>query len=655
MARLLAHALSFNRPLKRAIQMAADSLIIITCFAGAMFVRLESLSFVTKPEIWLTILPVIPLTILAFIKLGLYRSIVRFISSKALRAIAIGVVFSAVLLFVSSSVVSGPIPRSVPGIYALALLLAIGGVRFAMRNILRRPAQQDAQPIAIYGAGHAGRQLQTALQHGCEYNPVAFIDDDPALHNTLVAGLRVHSSQTAAQLVQDMQIKSILLAIPSANRTRRREIIRQIQHLGISIKTMPGMADIVSGRATVTDLRSVKPEDLLGRDPVPEQDNLMSRNITGKVVLVSGAGGSIGSELCRQIIKHDPAALVLFEVSEFALYSISMELRESLERDNRPVRIEPVLGSVRDAARIRAVMRTFHVQTVYHAAAYKHVVLVEENVTEGIRNNVFGTQTIAHAAAEHGVESFILVSTDKAVRPTNFMGASKRMAELVCQSLAMAGTDTVFSMVRFGNVLGSSGSVIPRFRAQIDAGGPVTVTHRDITRYFMTIPEASKLVIQAGAMAKGGDVFVLDMGEPVKILDLAQSMIRLHGLKPYIIDHTAPAATQTGDIAIKIVGLNTGEKLYEELLIGDNPQGTAHPQIMTATEVSSPRQELSALLDRLQRACDASDIAAIRQIFLDAPLSFQPTGDDLHDLIWVAGRRTPPAPRHTGKTVFAAE
>lgn len=655
MARLLAHALSFNRPLKRAIQMAADSIIIIICFFGAMFVRLESLSFVTKPEIWLTILPVIPLTILAFIKLGLYRSIVRFISSKALRAIAIGVVFSAVLLFVSSSVVSGPIPRSVPGIYALALLLAIGGVRFAMRNILRRPAQQDAQPIAIYGAGHAGRQLQTALQHGCEYNPVAFIDDDAALHNTLVAGLRVHSSQTAAQLVQDMQIKSILLAIPSANRTRHREIIRQIQHLGISIKTMPGMEDIVSGRATVTDLRSVKPEDLLGRDPVPEQDNLMSRNITGKVVLVSGAGGSIGSELCRQIIKHDPAALVLFEVSEFALYSISMELRESLERDNRPVRIAPVLGSVRDAARIRAVMRTFHVQTVYHAAAYKHVVLVEENVTEGIRNNVFGTQTIAHAAAEHGVESFILVSTDKAVRPTNFMGASKRMAELVCQSLAMAGTDTVFSMVRFGNVLGSSGSVIPRFRAQIDAGGPVTVTHRDITRYFMTIPEASKLVIQAGAMAKGGDVFVLDMGEPVKILDLAQSMIRLHGLKPYIIDHTAPAATQTGDIAIKIVGLNPGEKLYEELLIGDNPQGTAHPQIMTATEVSSPRQELSALLDRLQRACDASDIAAIRQIFLDAPLSFQPTGDDLHDLVWVAARRTPPAPRHTGKTVFAAE
>lgn len=655
MARILARMIDLNRSFKRAIQMAVDSILIVFCFLGAMVFRLESIEFAANPQIWITLAPVMILTVLAFAKLGLYRSIIRFISTQAIRSIAVGGVFSAIVLLLVSQLLSAPVPRSVPVIYALLLLLVIGGVRFVMRGVLQKPASFDALPILIYGAGSAGRQLQTALQNGREYNPVAFIDDDPVLQNTLVAGGRVFAPDQVALLVKKMRIKAILLAMPSASRTRRREIVEQIEPLGITIKTMPGMEDIISGRATFTDLRSVRPEDLLGRDPVPERDELMSRNITGKVVLVSGAGGSIGSELCRQIIKHHPAALVLFEVSEFALYSISMELREILAREGRCIPIEPVLGSVQNAARVRAILRSFRVQTVYHAAAYKHVVLVEENVAEGIRNNVFGTQVMAEAAADLGVESFILISTDKAVRPTNFMGASKRMAELICQALAQEYNQTTFSMVRFGNVLGSSGSVIPRFRAQINAGGPVTVTHRDITRYFMTIPEASKLVVQAGAMAKGGDVFVLDMGAPVKILDLAYSMIRLHGLKPYIIEPTNNAAPPQGDIGIKIVGLNKGEKLYEELLIGDNPRCTDHPCIMTATEVASARHDLNPFLERLQRACDTFDIAAIRNIFLEAPLAYRPNDDTLHDIMWIARDRRQSWPVPKLKTIIAAE
>ncbi|WP_296763475.1 UDP-N-acetylglucosamine 4,6-dehydratase family protein [Sediminimonas sp.] len=366
------------------------------------------------------------------------------------------------------------------------------------------------------------------------------------------------------------------------------------------------------------------------------REELMSRNITGKVVLVSGAGGSIGSELCRQIINHRPAALVLLEMSELALYCITNELRETLAEDGGEVPVEPVLGSVQHRGRVAAVLRNFGVQTIYHAAAYKHVVLVEENVVEGVRNNVFGTRTLAEAAVEAGIEDFILISTDKAVRPTNIMGASKRMSELVCQALARDHPRTTFSMVRFGNVLGSSGSVIPRFRAQIEQGGPVTVTHREITRFFMTIPEAAQLIIQAGAMARGGDVFVLDMGEPVKILDLPQSMVRLHGLKPFLVDEAGRPEVEAGDIPISIVGLNKGEKLYEELLIGEDPHPTDHPRIMTATEGSLTRAELDGFLERLFRACQAFDVPAIRQVFTEAPLAYRPTSDEVHDLMWVA-------------------
>ncbi|WP_111735882.1 polysaccharide biosynthesis protein [Roseovarius amoyensis] len=639
MDKVLSQLTTLNRRTKQAFQMVCDSLLVVVCFVMAMSLRLESNAFFASTPVWLTIVPTILGTLLTFHALGLYRSVIRFINGHVLQEILIGVFASSVFLFLSAQLLVAPVPRSVPAIYALLLFVTAGGLRFLMQSLLRQVRPHRRQPVIVYGAGEAGRQLVSALAHDREFAPVAFIDDDPRLQQNWVEGRRVYAPDQLPWLIERKGVGCILLAIPSAGRGRRRKIVASLEPLGIDIRTIPGIADIVDGRTTMSDLRRVTPEDLLGREPVPSRDDLMARNITGKAVLVSGAGGSIGSELCRQIIRHDPAVLVLLEVSELALYTITGELRETLERTGRSLRIEPVLGSVQNPRRVRAILRGFGVQTIYHAAAYKHVVLVEENVAEGIRNNVFGTRVIAEAAAEMGVEQFILISTDKAVRPTNFMGASKRMAELICQALAQDAPRTTFSMVRFGNVLGSSGSVIPRFRAQIERGGPVTVTHRDITRFFMTIPEASQLVIQAGAMARGGDVFVLDMGEPVRIFDLAQTMIRLHGLKPYVIDEQGGQGGEDGDIGIRIIGLQKGEKLFEELLIGANPRGTEHPRIMTATEVSLSRDEVEYYLDRLARACQAFDVPEIRRIFLAAPLAFQPDGNEVHDLIWNAAGR----------------
>lgn len=648
--------IDLSRPTKRLIQVAVDALLIIACFCAAMILRLESAAPLGNPEIWIALAPVLPVTIITLRGLSLYRSILRFITGQVFRAIGIGVLVSCACLVFMATLTSAPIPRSVPGIYALLLVLSLGGVRFLIRGLLRRPVVAGKTPVAIYGAGDAGRQLQNALFHGREYVPVAFIDDDRALHNTLVSGRRVFPASAISELVEHYKIEAVLLAMPNVSRVRKRQIIAQFEPTSVEIKTIPGMADIISGKATFDELRQVTPEDLLGRDPVPPRKDLMSRNITGKVVLVSGAGGSIGSEICRQIIQHDPAAIVLLDSSEIALYSITHELRDHAATTKTPVPIEPILGSVQNASRVSGILRAFGVETVYHAAAYKHVVHVEENVAEGIVNNVIGTRVLAEAAAAHGVADFILISTDKAVRPTNFMGASKRMAELVCQAMAARQSTTRFSMVRFGNVLGSSGSVIPRFRAQIEAGGPVTVTHPDITRYFMTIPEAAQLVIQAGAMAEGGDVFVLDMGEPVKILDLAQTMIRMHGLAPHILTENDPVnAAHDGDIAIRITGLNKGEKLYEELLIGNDPRGTDHPRIMAAKEVSLPWDALQPGLERLKHACETLDIPAIRQLFLEMPLAYQPNGPELHDLVWTAARKNGTAPAGALKVVGALD
>lgn len=625
--------------MKRLLLLVADLAVIVSCFVAAMALRLESLAFLADARVWLAFAPVLALTVAGYVAFGLYRAVLRYISGQVLVVILLNVALSSVALAVSAVLTGAPVPRSVPVIYAVLLLTGAAGLRYVFVLLFRRIDTRLRRPVIIYGAGEAGRQLAQALLAGPDYLPVAFVDDEASLHGVTVAGRRVAPPASLPRLIARHGARTILLAMPSIGRARRRQIVAELEPLGVEVKMLPGMADIVSGRATFSELRRVSPEDLLGRDPVPPRPELMCRNIRGKVVLVTGAGGSIGSELCRQILPLQPAALILLDVSEYALFTIHNDLRQALARSGQALRIEAVLGSVQNLNRMRALLRDHGVQTVYHAAAYKHVALVEDNVVEGVRNNVFGTQVVAQAAREQGVESVILVSTDKAVRPTNVMGASKRLAELVCQAAAQGPGRTVFSIVRFGNVLGSSGSVIPLFRDQIERGGPVTVTHPEVTRFFMTIPEAAQLVIQAGAMARGGDVFVLDMGEPVRILDLAFSMVRLHGLQAYVADPATPGAAPQGDIAIEFTGLKKGEKLYEELLIGNNPSGTEHPRILTAQERALAPEALDALLDRLMTACLAFDLDAIRALLAEAPLDYRP-----QDLSAAPRPRPQPAP-----------
>ncbi|RTK99430.1 MAG: polysaccharide biosynthesis protein, partial [Proteobacteria bacterium] len=502
-------------------------------------------------------------TIPIWIKLGLYRAIIRFVDDKIVYIVFVGVSIS-ILILVSLIVFTNAyaFPRSSIGIYWLFALVYVGGTRFILRSWLRRNMVTDStKRVAIYGAGVAGVQLLTYLTNGNEFSPLFFIDDDSNKWNKTIRGIKVYSPDDLIRFSQNYKIEQVLLAIPSAPLARRREIITNLEKNSIYVKTLPKLDGLITGKVHFSDISDVDIEDLLGRLPVVANQELLAKNIVGKSVLVTGAGGSIGSELCRQIADLRPETLVIFDSSEFALYTIEQELRERFSY----VRLRVVLGSVTNASLIASILRKYHIQTIYHAAAYKHVPMVEHSPLSGIKNNAIGTYVVAQEALKAKVSNVVLISTDKAVRPTNVMGTTKRLAELILQAFAAGSTSTIFNMVRFGNVLGSSGSVVPLFKKQIKAGGPITVTHPDIIRYFMTIPEAVDLVIQAGSMAHGGEVFVLDMGEPVKITDLARKMIYLSGLT--VKDENNPS----GDIEIKYTGLRPGEKLYEELLIGDNP------------------------------------------------------------------------------------
>ncbi|NLJ92910.1 MAG: polysaccharide biosynthesis protein, partial [Aeromonadales bacterium] len=560
-----------------------------------------------------------------------------------------GTLLSAGTMVVSAYVLDLFLPRTVPVIYCAFALLLCGGARTLARALYNQSTKKLKTPVIIYGAGSSGRQLNSSLQYGNEYRAVAFVDDNPVLHNAMLQGLTVFSANELPQIIARFGARKLLLAMPSMPRQRRREIVEGLSELSIEMLTIPGMADIVSGKAKLSELHEVSVEDLLGRDPVAPFPELITANIKDKVVMVTGAGGSIGSELCRQIVQQQPTTLVLLENSEFSLYQIDQELNNWCRETHCDIRIVPIMASVQRQNRLEAVMTAFGVQTVYHAAACKHVPLVEYNVVEGVRNNVFGTWHAAEAAINCGVERFVLISTDKAVRPTNVMGTSKRIAELVLQGLAQRQSATRFCMVRFGNVLGSSGSVVPLFKRQIRAGGPITLTHKDITRYFMTIPEAAQLVIQAGAMGNDGDVFVLDMGEPVRIIDLAKKMIRLMGYEEKTADNP------NGDIAINITGLRPGEKLYEELLIGGDEAETQHPRIRTASEVSLPWPEVLELLQALDAACEQYDQAAIRELLLSAPTAFNPQSG-ICDVVWVENQDKRQAPgAQEDQNLFATE
>lgn len=643
--------LQLPRRQKRLMQVATDVLLVWAALWLAFLVRL-GIDEVINPltaHTWLFLCaPIVAIPL--FIRVGLYRAVLRYFGNDALIEIVKAVSLSSLILGLVVYLYSNHqtvVPRSIIFNYWWLSLLMIGGLRLAMRQYFLGDWFTAAQhvpftnrdnglpKVAVYGAGAAGNQLVAALRIGRAMRPVAFIDDDGSITDRVISGLQVYKPKHIQQMIDATGAQEILLAIPSTDRGRRREILGFLEGFPLHVRSVPGFMDLASGRVKVDDIQEVDIADLLGRDAVPAQGDLLDHCIKGQVVLVTGAGGSIGSELCRQILALRPTTLLLFEHGEFNLYSILSELEQRITRESLPVKLLPILGSVRNQDKLLDVMKTWHVDTVYHAAAYKHVPMVEHNIAEGVLNNVIGTLNTAQAALQANVANFVLISTDKAVRPTNVMGSTKRLAEMMLQALSrelapvMFGdtsnvshvNKTRFTMVRFGNVLGSSGSVIPLFHKQIHLGGPLTVTHPKITRYFMTIPEAAQLVIQAGSMGQGGDVFVLDMGEPVKIVELAEKMIHLSGLS------VRSEKNPHGDIAIQFTGLRPGEKLYEELLIGDNVAATPHPMIMTATEDYLSWDVLKVKLTELLAAVDKDDYTRVRQILRDTVSGYTPDGE----------------------------
>jgi len=618
------------RAVKRTITLVVDFTAIILALWVAFSLRYSTLYYPAIEQLWIFLLaPVVAIPI--FIKFGLYRAIVRYLGMRAIwtvvKATTLYTLIFAVIILLTGPELTGVVPRTVYGINILILLVFVGGSRLVARWWFSQlnmglagqiPTAHHAAPVLIYGAGESGAQLAVALRMAHQLRPVAFIDDERSLIGQQINGLNVYPFHKLSYLIEKYDVAELLLTIPSINRSKRNEIIRLLEPYPLHVRTLPSLSDIAKGKVRVTDVQEIDIADLLGREQVSPIDTLLQANITGKVVMVTGAGGSIGSELCRQIIQLKPRALVLFELSEFSLYAIEQELNAMSDES---VAIFALLGSVQDEKRVTAVCHKFLVDTIYHAAAYKHVPLVEHNTSEGVQNNVFGTLSCAKAAIAANVDTFVLISTDKAVRPTNTMGASKRFAELILQALAedkdLKG-HTRFTMVRFGNVLGSSGSVVPLFRQQIANGGPITVTDPRIIRYFMTIPEAAELVIQAGAMGQGGDVFVLDMGEPVHIVDMAKRMIHLSG---YV---EKDDAHPEGDIEIVYTGLRPGEKLYEELLIGDKVLETEHLKIMRAEESIVSWSDLTVILTELDTANQQGEYQQVRKILVDNIEGFEP-------------------------------
>lgn len=629
-SRLQIGLIQLSRRTKRLIAIITDATIIVVALAGTLLLvhQQDASILVERPVLFLA---VVGAAIPVFTQQGLYRAIIRFIGARMVFAVLRSVTLVAMVLAVAGFLLGQDRPSTVIStaliFWAFALLGIVGG-RFAMRiYLMRQPL--PGERVAIYGAGEAGAHLVAALAGGNQFVPVAFVDDNLSVQGRSINGVQVHHPDRLPALVNELGIKRVLLALPSVSRRKRRQIIANLEKLSVHVQTMPDIADLASGHARVDEIREVDVADLLGRDSIRPNDRLLDACICGKTVAVTGAGGSIGSELCRQIILLEPRQLLLLEISELALYQIERELQQIAARDGLDIDIVALLGSVHHADRVRMVFKSFNVDTVYHAAAYKHVPMVEHNMVEGIHNNIIGTWYTAQAAEDAGVETFVLVSTDKAVSPVNVMGATKRFSELVLQGLNERGSRTRFCMVRFGNVLESSGSVVPLFREQIRRGGPVTVTHPKIIRYFMTIPEAAQLVIQAGSMGKGGDVFVLDMGRPVRIEDLARRMIHLMGLT------VRDADDPDGDIEIKYTGLRPAEKLYEELLIGSKVMGTEHPMIMRALEESLPWEKVQKCLDELLEAVRVFDCERSRDLLLDYVAGYTPS-NGVEDLVWRA-------------------
>lgn len=626
---LLYRFLSAPRAVKRAASVLYDVIAIIASFYLAYSLRLGHADL--RPYIDHAIILCLGFTLIVsictFIRMGLYRAILRYMTQQAMFTIVLGILISSLAMALSGFFLQAFLPRSVPIIYVFTTLILVGLPRLAFRNIVQALTPKGHIKVIVYGAGETGVNLAAQLQLGSEFHPVAFVDDSKIMQGSVLRGLTVYHPYKLPAIIQEYGVTRILLALGNIERSERVRIVRYLEPMRVQVQTIPPMADIVRGKSQIGELRNIEIEDVLGRDPVAPDVKLMSMNTSGKVILVTGAGGSIGSELCRQLVRQKPKKLILFEQNEYNLYRIENELRELMAKRELTTELVPLLGSVQNSHLLDVVTTQFHVHALYHAAAYKHVPLVEQNIVEAVKNNLFGTKNVVDIALKNKIRHFVLISTDKAVRPTNIMGATKRLAELVVQDAAKRTASTTFSMVRFGNVLDSSGSVVPRFREQIAKGGPITVTHKSIVRYFMTLREASQLVIQAGALATGGDVFVLDMGEPVKIVDLARDMALLSGHS--IKDEKNPK----GDIEIQFTGLRAGEKLYEELLVGGNCEGTDHPRILRAQERSIPQQELEQLLQRAKSYCDSYRYQELFSLIVDADVDFEPIYE-LSDLIY---------------------
>jgi FlaA1/EpsC-like NDP-sugar epimerase len=649
------YVLALSRTAKQLLVVSVDTFLCLLSVWASFYLRLgEFLAFsdVKSAPVLITSVVSVAIALPIFILSGLYRAIFRYSGMPAMMTMAnailiYGILFAVIFTFIG---VQG-VPRTIGLIQPIVVFLMVGFSRAVARVLLGGRYQIEINKaslskVLIYGAGSAGRQLASGMASSHEMHVVGFLDDDDRLHGRVLNGIHVYNPVDIEEIANQNGVTDILLAMPSASRERRNQIIGLLSKIKISVRTLPGLSDLVSGKVTLSDVRELDIDDLLGREPVKPNGLLLNRSTRNKTVMITGAGGSIGSELCRQVLKIQPRRLLLVEMSEFALYQIYQEIQSALElRETslgEDLEVVPLLASVCDEVRMHEIMDTWKPHTIYHAAAYKHVPLVEHNPSEGVRNNVWGTKVCAEAAVRNGVQNFVLISTDKAVRPTNIMGASKRLAEMLLQALneikqsadsrtlsvsdSAVSTKTCFSMVRFGNVLGSSGSVVPLFREQIKNGGPITLTHPDITRYFMTIPEAAQLVIQAGAMGSGGDVFVLDMGKPVRIYDLASRIVKLSGLT--LIDERNPH----GDIEIKVTGLRPGEKLYEELLIGDNPKPTQHPLILKAHEKFMPWEQLQGQLHSLSLALSVNDVPLIRKFLQKLVSGYQPS-DEVVD--WV--------------------
>ncbi len=599
-----------NNTFKLLIAISADTATLILCYLLSFALRYENFGFLENTDIFLLLPLIVPVTIALFIKSNFYQATIRFISFKTFKSSLLGIIVCSILILLISQSLKIPVPRSVPFIFMIMFFLSVNGKRFILKYIYTVVTKKNSKKVAIYGSNSKGLQLLNALINNQNYNPIFFIEKN--FHNSWkeIGGLEIVKLKDAAKNLQKHGIDIVLISLPHTSIKERSEIVNELQKCNVEVKVVPSITDLIENKVSIKDLPNIDIEDLLGRDIIPPKEHLMTKNIKNKVVMVTGSGGSIGSELTKQIINIKPNILILVDFSEYSLYRIDETLKETLKNDNSNIEIIPILGNVLDLELLKNIFMNFNIDIIFHVAAYKHVPMIEHNIVSGIKNNVFGTLNLVKYSIEYQVKNFILVSTDKSVRPTNFMGASKRLAEIICQSYDTKQNTTKFSIVRFGNVVGSSGSVFSIFKNQIKNGGPITVTHKDVTRYFMTISEAAQLVIQASSMAKGGDIFLLDMGEPVKILDFAKKMANLSGLKPYMLDDQNPE----GDIAIEISGLRPGEKLYEELLISNNPQGTEHKRIWVAHEKFLSFEDLQILLKKLNICIKNYDVVEIQNL-----------------------------------------